>query len=123
MAAAPADRQCASSKAWTAFGHYPLNVARRPTPQETACKGTRAEGLPITPPTMRPLMRTVRWTTIGIGAVCMLVSAQPLAMAQSADKRTSKDEDARRPKVVVRVQPPVVVAPGKVTLTVELQGG
>jgi hypothetical protein len=44
-------------------------------------------------------------------------------LAQSPDRAGGKEQDARRPKVTLRAQPPVAVAPARVVLTAELTGG
>ncbi|MFN7984038.1 MAG: hypothetical protein U0Q11_19500 [Vicinamibacterales bacterium] len=66
-------------------------------------------------PGLRPFITTA---TASLVAVC---AATGLVMAQGKDK--GKDAEAKRPKINLRVQPQVVVAPGRATLTVELVGG
>ena len=43
--------------------------------------------------------------------------------AQQNGDRPNKEQEAKRPKVTLRAQPPVGVAPARVVLTAELQGG
>ena len=49
----------------------------------------------------------------------------PILMArqQRSDKEAAKELEAKRPKITLRAQPPVGVAPVRVVLTAELQGG
>jgi hypothetical protein len=53
-----------------------------------------------------------------IGVTLALTSA-PWLFAQ----QNTKEQEARRPKVVLRAQPQVAVAPARIVLTAELQGG
>ena len=46
-----------------------------------------------------------------------------ILFAQNSDRQSSKEVEARRPKVALRAQPPVAVAPARIVLTAELQGG
>lgn len=56
-------------------------------------------------------------------AVCLAIAAAgTLVLAQSKDK-AGKDSEQKRPKMNLRVQPQVAMAPAKVTLTAELVGG
>lgn len=66
-------------------------------------------------PGLRPFITTA---TASLVAVC---AATGLGLAQGKDK--GKEAEAKRPKINLRVQPQVVVAPGRVTLTAELVGG
>ena len=54
-----------------------------------------------------------------------LVGTTSILAAQKSDpsKDTAKQLEAKRPKVTLRAQPPVGVAPFRVVLTGELQGG
>lgn len=55
-----------------------------------------------------------------------LTSPDAVLFAQTADQNTkdnAKQVEAKRPKISVRAQPPVGVAPFRVVLTGELQGG
>jgi hypothetical protein len=62
-----------------------------------------------------------------ITTVCLIVMASPAfptaQRTDQTDKESAKQLEARRPKIVVRAQPPVGVAPFRVVLTGELQGG
>jgi len=62
-------------------------------------------------------MSTLRYTMMTAAAFAVVLSTG-LATAQS-----SKDEEAKRPKIRLRVQPQVAIAPARVTLTAELTGG
>ena len=44
------------------------------------------------------------------------------ALTAAQNDKSSKDDDAKRPKIRLRVQPQVVIAPARVTLTAELTG-
>lgn len=59
-------------------------------------------------------MSTLRYTMM----TAAVVLSTGLATAQS-----SKDDEAKRPKIRLRVQPQVAIAPARVTLTAELTGG
>jgi hypothetical protein len=52
-----------------------------------------------------------------------LAVALSAALAAAQNDKLSKDDDAKRPKIRLRVQPQVVIAPARVTLTAELTGG
>ena len=52
------------------------------------------------------------------GGVVLVAAAQ-----QNKDRRSGKEREAKRPKVTLRSQPAVGVAPARVVLTAELQGG
>ena len=67
-------------------------------------------------PGLRPFITTATASLVAVCAATGLVMA-----AQGKDK--GKDAEAKRPKINLRVQPQVVVAPGRATLTVELVGG
>ena len=56
---------------------------------------------------------------------CLTLAATISVTAQKNDqsKDTAKQLEAKRPKVTLRAQPPVGVAPFRVVLTGELQGG
>jgi hypothetical protein len=54
-------------------------------------------------------------------AACLALSASLVAAQQKGDK--GKPAEARRPKVTLKANPQVVVAPGRVSLTAELTGG
>ena len=62
-------------------------------------------------------MSTLRYTMM-TAAACAVALSTGLAAAQS-----SKDDEAKRPKIRLRVQPQVAIAPARVTLTAELTGG
>ena len=66
--------------------------------------------------TLRSIVTTTTATCIAIGV------AGALVLAQSKDK-SAKDSDPKRPKMTLRAQPQVVIAPAKVTLTVDIVGG
>jgi hypothetical protein len=59
------------------------------------------------------------------GAASLLVAAMlaTAASAQKADKDQKDNPDARRPKLTLKAQPVIAMAPARVVLTAELQGG
>jgi hypothetical protein len=59
------------------------------------------------------------------GAASLLAAATLLASepAQKSDKDAKSNSDARRPKLTLKAQPVVGVAPARVVLTAELVGG
>ena len=65
---------------------------------------------------LRLMITTTTATCIALGA------ADTLGLAQSKEK-SGKDTDAKRPKMSLRAQPQVVIAPARVTLTADLVGG
>lgn len=60
------------------------------------------------------------FTTTAATGLALCVAGLPVAALQN-DK--AKDDDARRPKIRMRAQPQVAIAPARITLSVELQGG
>jgi len=69
---------------------------------------------------MPDLRRMIRTTTATCVAVAM---ASALVLAQQKPDKAAKESEAKRPKINVRLQPQVVIAPARVTLTAELVGG
>lgn len=68
-------------------------------------------------------MFTHRLMVTTAAATCLaLAAAGTVVIAQSKDK-LGKDGEQKRPKINLRVQPQVVMAPAKVRLTAELTGG
>ncbi len=65
--------------------------------------------------TLRPLFTMTAATGLVLGLAGLSVAAL------QNDK--AKDDDARRPKIRLRAQPQVSMAPARITLTAELQGG
>jgi hypothetical protein len=55
-------------------------------------------------------------------ALTICVTGTSLVSAQK-DKGAAKEQDSKRPKVTLRAQPSVGVAPARIVLTGELQGG
>ena len=60
------------------------------------------------------------FTTTAATGLALCVAGLPVAALQN-DR--AKDDDARRPKIRMRAQPQVSIAPARITLSVELQGG
>ena len=52
-----------------------------------------------------------------------LVGGLPLVAQQSSDRQSDREQEAKRPKIVLRAQPVISVTPARVVLTAELQGG
>jgi hypothetical protein len=70
---------------------------------------------------MTNCLRRCAWA----GAASLVVSATLVASAgtQKADKDAKDNPDARRPKVTLKAQPVIAMAPARVVLTAELNGG
>jgi hypothetical protein len=68
-----------------------------------------------------PNFRLMFMTTAAV-CIAAATTASTLVLAQKNDK-PSKEQAAKRPKITMRVQPSVAIAPARVTLTVELTGG
>ena len=67
-----------------------------------------------------PNFRLMFMTT---AAACVAAAmASTLVLAQKNDK-DSKGQDNKRPKITLKLQPSVAIAPARVTLTVEVTGG
>jgi hypothetical protein len=64
-------------------------------------------------------LRLLSWS----GAACLLLTVSVAASAQRSDKDTGKDMEARRPKLTLTARPIISMAPARVVLTAELQGG
>ena len=57
-----------------------------------------------------------------VGALCLLLTVAAAAAPQK-DNTKDKDNDARRPKITLKAQPTISMAPSRVVLTAELVGG
>jgi hypothetical protein len=55
-----------------------------------------------------------------VGASCLLLTVATTAAPQ---KDNAKDNDSRRPKITLKAQPTISMAPSRVVLTAELVGG
>lgn len=58
--------------------------------------------------------------------ICTTLAAGVVIAAQRGDKpskESSKEQEAKRPKISMRANPQVVIAPARVTISVELSGG
>lgn len=66
-------------------------------------------------------VRRLAWA----GATCVTIAAALTVNAQQPDKngKDSKERNAQRPKLVLKAQPMISVAPSRVVLTAELVGG
>ena len=68
-----------------------------------------------------PNLRTIVTTT---AATCVAVAAAGgLVLAQERNEKPSKEQNNKRPKITLRLQPQVAIAPARVALTAELSGG
>ncbi len=73
---------------------------------------------------MFPTMRRVKW--IGAALVTLMVSLALTVSAQNDKDKKDKDakeNDARRPKLNLKAQPLISIAPSRIVLTAELTGG
>ena len=57
-----------------------------------------------------------------VGASCLLLTVAAAAAPQK-DNAKDKDNDSRRPKITLKAQPTISMAPSRVVLTAELVGG
>ena len=57
-----------------------------------------------------------------VGAACLTLAAATTATAQQKDDKDAKDQD-KRPKLSLKAQPTISMAPSRVVLTAELLGG
>ena len=57
-----------------------------------------------------------------VGASCLLLAVAAAAAPQK-DNAKDKDSDSRRPKITLKAQPTISMAPSRVVLTAELVGG
>jgi len=57
-----------------------------------------------------------------VGATCLLTATAAAAAIQDKGVK-DKDADSRRPKITLRAQPTISMAPSRVVLTAELVGG
>src|SRR5262245_28705415 len=62
-------------------------------------------------------MRRFAW----VGAMCLLTAVA--AAAPQRDKDAKDKDDSRRPKITLKAQPTISMAPSRVVLTAELVGG
>jgi hypothetical protein len=58
----------------------------------------------------------------GVSALALALCVSPVAYAQK-DSKDAKDNDNKRPKITLKAQPIISMAPSKVTLRAELIGG
>ena len=65
-------------------------------------------------------MMTLQHLSYTAGIITFVGTA--LITAQTSDRPAAKD-DSKRPKLVLRAQPSVAIAPARLVLTAELQGG
>lgn len=67
-------------------------------------------------------MNTILRRTIAVGVICLAVAASGLAVHAQREARSPKEED-QRPKLSLKAQPKVGIAPARIVLTAELTGG
>ena len=62
---------------------------------------------------------------VSFGATCLLLSAALAVsvVAQKNDREAKDNPDARRPKVTLKAQPIIAMAPARIVLTAEIVGG
>ena len=66
------------------------------------------------------ILRRLAWA----GAAWLMFATALTAAAQQKDDKDAKDKDQdKRPKITLKAQPTVSMAPSRVVLTAELQGG
>jgi len=58
-----------------------------------------------------------------VGATCLLLTVAAAAAPQKDKDPKDKDADSRRPKITLKAQPTISMAPSRVVLTAELVGG
>jgi hypothetical protein len=58
-----------------------------------------------------------------LGHTMMTAAAFTVALNALVAAQSSKEDEAKRPKIRLRAQPQVVIAPARVTITAELTGG
>jgi len=58
-----------------------------------------------------------------VGATCLLLAAAVAAAPQKEKDAKDRDADSRRPKITLKAQPTISMAPSRVVLTAELTGG
>jgi hypothetical protein len=68
-------------------------------------------------------MRTLRHSLIVAAAAVLFNAPTSLAAQQSGERSNNKEQEAKRPKVLLRAQPQIAIAPARVVLSAELQGG
>jgi hypothetical protein len=68
-------------------------------------------------------MNTVRRAFVATTAALVMAASFPLVAAQKGDKSKDKEQDSARPRITLRAQPVIAVAPARVVLTAELVGG
>ena len=70
-----------------------------------------------------PAMLARAFLIAGVASVVGTSVTTAILLAQNSDRQPSKEAEAKRPKVALRAQPAVGVAPARIVLTAELQGG
>jgi hypothetical protein len=67
-------------------------------------------------------MKSTLRPTIAIGVMCLAVAARGLAVDAQRDTKSPREEN-QRPKLSLKAQPNVGIAPARIVLTAELTGG
>jgi hypothetical protein len=67
-------------------------------------------------------MKSILRRTVSLGVTCLAVAATGLAAHAQRDVKNPK-EDNQRPKLSLKAQPNVGIAPARIVLTAELTGG
>ena len=68
-------------------------------------------------------MNSLLRRTISVGVTCLSVAATGLAVHAQRDAKDPKEEENQRPKLTLRAQPNLGIAPARIVLTAELNGG
>ena len=64
-----------------------------------------------------------RHTWAGAASLVLTIAFAASASAQKADKDSKDNQDSKRPKITLKAQPVISMAPSRVVLTAELVGG
>jgi hypothetical protein len=64
-----------------------------------------------------------RHTWAGAASLVLAIAVAASASAQKADKDSKDNQDSKRPKITLKAQPVISMAPSRVVLTAELVGG
>lgn len=98
--------------------YYPRNTVAAPTDGRYNAASVDKR------PSVRNGMLNLRMILMTVAATAIAVAtAGTLVIAQQKNDKPSKEQDGKRPKMTLRLQPQVAIAPARITLTVELSGG
>jgi hypothetical protein len=71
---------------------------------------------------MKTLRRASTAAIVAATAALALATSAPLGARQKSDK-PGREQEAKRPKITLKAQPVIAVAPARIVLTAELLGG